>query len=578
MSPVLPPALDAAFRQALDAHRAGHPETAEPVYRQVLATAPTHTEARHVLAVLLLQKGQPAEAEREVRQALQDCHGRSGRFWNTLGNILAAVGKAQDALNAFVRAEKEDPKLPDAPFNQGTLLLQLDRLPEAAAAFQRTLKQAPTHLGAINNLGGVLVKDGKITEAIALYEQAIAAGAPRAAFALNLANAFELTNRLDDAQAVLESLAQDPASGGTLPASALLVRSRLRRRQKDNAGALADLDAALALPLSDADRIEALHNKGLVLDQSNEAQAAFAAFKACNDLVAQQPGTKRHDGAAYFDSITYTRGWFSPERLTSLAQQGLHGDAGENIVFFVGFPRSGTTLMEQVLEAHPRLVTTMETSPLEILRESLGLSYPTVLERCDGPAGHRLRQSFMSTAESIVGPLGDRILVDKLPLNIVNLGLAQALFPKAKVLVALRDPRDSVLSCFMQNFRPNPAMVNFLDLTQTARTYQAVMSLWLYFREHLSMATHSYRYEDLVADFSTTVQGVLDFIGVPWDEAIESYREKAQQRTIITPSYRDVTAPLFTRAMERWRMYQPDLAPVLPILAPFVAEFGYQPD
>ncbi|SIS48570.1 tetratricopeptide repeat-containing sulfotransferase family protein [Insolitispirillum peregrinum] len=574
MLPVLPPALDAALQQALAAHRAGQGEAAEAVYRQVLDACPTHAEARHLLAVRLLQSGRAAEAEQEIRRAIEDGKGAFARHFNTLGNILAATGQPQKALEAFGRAEKADPKLADAPFNRGTILLGLDRPQEAMQAFQKTLALAPGHLGALNNLGGALVKQGRMADAIALYQRAQTAGVPLAAIGPNLANALELANRLDEAHAIIDSLLA--ASPAPLPAALLVIRGRLRRRQGDLSGALADLDSALSQPLGDPDRIEALHNKGLTLDQQGEASAAFAAFAACNALVAAQPATLRHDGAAYFDSIERTRQWFNADRLGKMARRAQTIEAGENVVFFVGFPRSGTTLMEQILEAHPRLVTTMESSPLENVRQNLGLSYPEVVERLDGPAGHRLRQAFFAAAEAVTGPLDDRIVVDKLPLNIVNLGLAQALFPQARVLLALRDPRDCVLSCFMQNFRPNPAMVNFLDLTQTARTYQAVMGLWQHFQQHLVLPMHSYRYEDLIGDFNGTVRGVLDFIGVEWDDAIEKYREKASRRDIVTPSYRDVTAPLFTRAMARWKQYEADLAPVLPTLAPFVSAFGYQ--
>lgn len=575
MLPILPADLDAAFHRALAAHRAGQGQTAEAVYRQVLAIAPTHAEARHVLGVCLLQKGDPAAAEREVRQAISDGKGSFARHYNTLGNILAATGRPQQALDAFAQAARKDPSLVDAVFNQGTVLLGLGRADEAGTAFSKALELAPTHTGALNNLGGALIKQGRAADAVKLYQTALAKGAPLLAIGANLANALELANQVDEASKVLDDFTAALPAGAEIPAAVALVRSRLRRRSNDLAGALADLDAALAQPLSDADRIEALHNKGLALDRQDETKAAFEAFTQCNSLVARQPATQTHDGVGYFNSIAQTQAWFSADRLKTITQRARTNEHGENVVFFVGFPRSGTTLMEQVLEAHPRLVTTMETSPLETIRQQLGLSYPSVVERLEGAAGQRLRDAFFAAAERVTGPLEGRIVVDKLPLNIVNLGLAQALFPKARVLLALRDPRDCVLSCFMQNFLPNEAMVNFLDLQQTARTYAAVMGLWQHFDQHLTMPRLSYRYEDLVSDFTPTVRAVLDFIGVEWDPAVESYREKAKSRDIITPSYRDVTAPLFTRAMDRWRRYEEDLAPVLPILQPFASAFGY---
>jgi hypothetical protein len=154
--------------------------------------------------------------------------------------------------------------------------------------------------------------------------------------------------------------------------------------------------------------------------------------------------------------------------------------------------------------------------------------------------------------------------------------LAKLLFPQAKIVVALRDPRDACLSCFMQKFEINDAMANFLDLQTTGLAYEAVMGLWLHYRTNLDDSWLEYRYEDLVEKFDETVTQVLDFIGVGWHEEIVGYRHAAKQRVISTPSYRDVTAPVNTRALARWRRYERDLTPILPLLEPFVEIFGYE--
>ncbi len=205
-------------------------------------------------------------------------------------------------------------------------------------------------------------------------------------------------------------------------------------------------------------------------------------------------------------------------------------------------------------------------------------AYPEVLGELTGGELAGAREQFWVEAERLGGPLRGRRLVDKLPLNIVELGFVSLLFPRARVVIALRDPRDVCLSCFMQRFRLNDAMANFLDLEQTAKTYAAVMGLWLHYRGALTLAWHEYRYEDLVADFEGVVGGVLDFIGIAWHDDVAHYREKAGQSAITTPSYRGVTGALDGRAIGRWRAYREPLAPILPTLAPFVAAFGYPED
>jgi len=249
-------------------------------------------------------------------------------------------------------------------------------------------------------------------------------------------------------------------------------------------------------------------------------------------------------------------------------------------VFFVGFPRSGTTLMERALKAHPRIVTTDERSPLAPILAELGESpgYPQDLERLDGGEIAALQDRFWARAEDVLGPLDGKVLVDKMPLNLVNLGLANGLFPDARVLVALRDPRDACLSCFMQRFQFSDAMANFLDLESTATAYAAVMALWLHYREALSAPWREYRYEDLVADFRGTVEGVLGFIGLAWHDDVLGYGERAKDQVITTPSYRQVTRAIDPRAAGRWRRYRDELSPVLPRLRPLVRALGYAAD
>ena len=231
------------------------------------------------------------------------------------------------------------------------------------------------------------------------------------------------------------------------------------------------------------------------------------------------------------------------------------------------------------MKAHPKLVTTDERSPLSaVIKEirSYPGGYPHALDNLTSDDLIRLRQCFREFCWDNFDDLQGKQLVDKLPLNIVHLGLAKLLFPKAKILVALRDPRDACLSCFMQKFALNPAMANFLNLQTTGLTYAAVMGLWLHYRAGFDESWLEYRYESLVEDFDDTVTRILDFIGVGWHEDIQGYRQAAKQRVVTTPSYRDVTAPVNDRALARWRRYEQELAPILPLLEPFVEIFAYE--
>jgi hypothetical protein len=168
-----------------------------------------------------------------------------------------------------------------------------------------------------------------------------------------------------------------------------------------------------------------------------------------------------------------------------------------------------------------------------------------------------------------------KIFVDKLPLNAALLPLIYRLFPEARIVLALRDPRDVVLSCFQQRFGMNGAMYQLLRTDTAAAYYAAVMSLVDQSRRLLPLQMHQIRYEDVVAQFEVQIGSLLAFLDLPWDDAVRNHTETARRRVINTPSATQVVRPLYTSSVGKWRQYEPQLAPVLGALEPWVAAFGY---
>lgn len=157
-------------------------------------------------------------------------------------------------------------------------------------------------------------------------------------------------------------------------------------------------------------------------------------------------------------------------------------------------------------------------------------------------------------------------ILDKLALNIVQIGFIHRIFPDSKIFVALRDPRDCCISAYMQEFRPSPATLHFLSLESTARLYGEVMSLWLHLRNNLNIDYLEYHYEDLVADTEGVARKLLAFIGEHWDSRVLDYHKAAKTRQISTPSYRDVTKPISSRSVGHWKHYHENMGNVLPVL------------
>lgn len=566
--------LSAELEAAIAIHREGRIGEAETTYRRVLAEQPDHAEALHMLGVVHLQNGRFDDALTHFNKAIA-LNGEDARYYNNLGNALVGLERREEALGVFLQALGLDPDFLIARCNRATSLFGLRRYSEAAREFARVLDKDPGNRTALTNLGALLMKQNHVAEARDHFRRGVEHYPDDIRLLSNLGMALERLNQLDEADSVARrALAIDPAA---IEPRFVVARldSRAGRLDEARAGltslAAETLGADLAIGVS--------FELGQVLDRLGEADEAFSAFEKANSLQSGAADTQRAGSGQLLARVAANRNAFTSDRIRRPA----HIDGAPDRpppVFFVGFPRSGTTLMEQALAAHPDITTTEERSPLSPLVAGLWNSpdYGTAIARITDDVLNNDRGAFWTEAEKLCGSIEQHWLIDKLPLNIVELGYANLLFPDGRAVVALRDPRDVCLSCFMQRFTLNDAMRSFVDFGETVRTYTAVMDLWLHYRETLTIPWMEYRYEDLVEDFEGTVTTVLRFIGLDWHPAITTYREQAKERVIRTPSYRGVTDQVYRRSAGRWRSYRRSLEPHLDVLLPFVTTFGYPVD
>jgi tetratricopeptide (TPR) repeat protein len=562
------------FQRGLARLQAGDLEGAEAAFRKTLDIDPDHPDALFGSGLCLEARGKLHEAESAYRHAAMARIDFPQALAN-LASLMTRTNRPAEAVQTLDRVLAKRPDFEAARFNRGTAYFALRRLSEAEADFRHLFERRPGQADARNELGRVLLKQSRLREAAELFRDGQTQHPEDPRFPANLAAALERLNDLPGAEtAAARALALAPGDP-----SLLYLQATLDHRSGRLDAARDHLEDMLSKKPPPEYRGEALLELGEVLGKLDKADAAFRAITEGNALRAQSPAAKSADGDRFLARVATARAGFTQERIRDMAAKAPACERPAP-VFFVGFPRSGTTLMERALKAHPEIVTTDERSPLTpILTElSKNKAYPENLDRLTGEDVKQLQDRFWAEAEATLGPLDGRLLVDKMPLNIVNLGLANGLFPEARVLVALRDPRDTCLSCFMQRFQFSDAMVNFLDLERTAETYGAVMGLWLQYRDALSLPWLEYRYEDLVADFEKTLRTVLEFIGLPWNADLLAFQERAKDQVITTPSYRQVTRAIDTSATGRWRRYRDELAPLLPTLEPFVEAFSYPED
>ncbi len=563
------------LERALDLHRAGDLDAAEPIYRGLVERHPENSEALHLLGVIALQRREPTAALELFDRAIA-VRDDVAKYHNNRGNALLAVRRPDDAEAEFRRAVLLDADFAEASFNLGVVLQTQGHLVAARTAYERAIEIRADYSDALNNLGGVLQLQGLVPDAVDRYRRALAVKPDAIEVTANLARALESLNEVDEARTltnqVLKTGPQHPIGN--------LIAATLDRRDGRLSLARERLDRLLASTLPPLVEANARHELGQVCDRLGEADAAFAAFRRGNDLRASFPDAKAQRPARFLESIRENAGFFTPARI---GRWSAESPAETQPCFFVGFPRSGTTLMEQFLAGHPDLLVTDERSTVRWLRDQLITEYgEAAYPQClDDPARQDIstwRERYWSKTEEISQiRLGGRLLVDKLTLNIVELGLITRLFPGAPIIVALRDPRDVVLSCFMQKLRPNDAMSHFFTLEGAAGLYTAVMDIWLAQRDAPGLRCFAYRYEDLIASPEATVRTVLDFVGVGWNDAMLEYRERARHRYVNTPSRQAVSEELSDRAIGRWQAYRQYLEPVLPALAPYVEALGYDP-
>ena len=467
---------------------------------------------------------------------------------NSLGLCLKELGQSDAALQAFEAALLLDPRMVAAHFNRGTLLEERDDVKAARSAYERAGALDRTYAEPLASLAWLDAQAGEAVSARAHGERALALSPSNVLARMALASSSLQRKELADAGALLSALSRDPT-------------------------------------LSAVNRSIVLGLIGDLLDLEDRPAEAFAAYDASNaELKALNAARFEGPGKELaLEQVRRLITWFEAagrEPWRELRSTQVPAGGPREHIFLVGFPRSGTTLLENVLASH-REVISLEEKDCLASASSVYLNSDEGLERLaaiDPAEAARQRDSYWAQVRSFgVEPAG-RVFIDKLPLASVQLPIVAKLFPNARVLFALRDPRDVVLSCFRRRFAMNPAMYQLLTLDGAAAHYDAVMQLSALYRELLDLPQHIVRYESLVDDFDGTVHAACDFLGLEWDEGMFDFAARASSRGIATPSAAQVARGLNREGQGTWRRYREQMRPVLPLLEPWIRRFGYEPN
>jgi tetratricopeptide (TPR) repeat protein len=545
------------YTRAVHYHRVGRLDEAERLYREILAAIPHHADSLHLLGVLALDAGKVGEALELIDQALEisPCH-VAARM--SLGNALLRSNRVADAVTAYERVVELKPDLAEGYFNLGNALQLLGRLQDAVDAYNTSLRLKPDYAKAYNNLGNALRTLGRMEEALETYDLAISRRTIGFEAALeNKALLLKALGRVAESlQTTDEALAFDPNS---------VAAWHIRVQLKKFAPADAEIDAMEAV----------LAGREQRLCLEDRARLRFALGKACLDagdaeraFAHLSEGNRLKRSALTYDSEATARGileiarTFTPDLMARLAGAG---DPTQAPVFIVGMPRSGTTLVEQILASHPEVHGAGELTLLRDVVGGVSVSAP------EGPADYsRLLAQLEPRDLAFLGSRyaerlcalapGKRRVIDKEPLNFLYCGLIHLILPNARIVHCRRNAVDTCLSCYTKPFVGELGFTYDLrELGLYYRRYEMLMAHW---RTLLPPACFiEVDYEALVEDLEGEGRRLLGFCGLEWHEACLAFHQT--RRHILTASATQVREPLYRTSVGRWKSYARYLEPLL---------------
>ena len=249
-----------------------------------------------------------------------------------------------------------------------------------------------------------------------------------------------------------------------------------------------------------------------------------------------------------------------------------------NLIFLIGFPRSGTSLLDTILRSHPDIEVIEEQPIFPTIEKLVQQKFNTKLDNIYSISENNiklLRKQYFELLKEHTDIKGKH-LIDKMPLHTSRLPLINLLFPNAKIIFTHRQPYDTILSCFQQSFKLNSAMANLVSLKSSSIMYDQVMNAWDIYKNNLPLDFITSKYEHLIEDFDDHTLKILEFLGVGWDENVRNYRKTALERgKINTPSFSQVVQPLYKSSIKKWKNYEKYFENCHQYLEKWVTYFDY---
>ncbi|MEM9470755.1 MAG: sulfotransferase [Pseudomonadota bacterium] len=568
-------ALDTRLRAAIEVFEAGELDRALQMVERLRHSHPHMAIVHNVHGVIAAELGAYRVAVESYQKAISLEPGNCDFHFN-LGNVLRDKGDLKTALASYRAALKIRPDDPDVAFNMASVLRGLGQLNGAKKLFEQLAEVSPEDHTVHSNLGGVLLQLGQTETAIDCFRRTLKLNPGSAEAHDSLCEALENTDRIDDYRKAVAA-----ARTACRPDDIMIVtrQARLLRDDKQLEDARKVLSAVTRFDPGQAPLNSAywyLH--GDICDRLEDARAAYAAFVEANLWAAKTAAGRGLEPEKFVAGLDDLQGVYKTLSRGASPESAAQTDAPQ-LVFLVGFPLSGSTLLATALRHHSRITVVAEEPMVQEMAAQAAGSPDH--ERLTDDQVKQLRSTYMARLSRCLperAEAGD-VVIDSLPLNIVQAGLLSRVFPDARFLLALRHPCDCVLSCFMHDFRLDDVMANFLDLKSAARCYDKVMSVWSACTSALQLPVHTVKHEQLVGDPEAVARKVLDHLDLEWEEAKAGKADTAiDHKPVAKSGHARVAQPICSHTNGRWRRYRAHMVPVLPTLLKWAEIHGYSND
>lgn len=546
-------------------------EKASNIYKKILKKYPNNFDANFNLGTILAKKNKLEESV-ELLEKAASINPNLEKIFNNLGLIYLNLGNIEKALEKTNKAIYLNPNSSIAYNHLGLIYSNLGNFNEAIESYSKSLKFNPNNIQVNYNLGNLFKRINDVKNSEKYFHKTLELNQKHLPAYNNLLELYDISNQNEKFKELLKKGEINFENNSTID----LFRAKLfykLKKFKEVVKILKNINFGVDENFKENSRLELIAKSH---DQLGNFKESYYFFVKNNNL-SKKIDKNNANKEIFIEIINKRIKYFTNLKVNDWEIEKKNDDF-KDPVFLIGFPRSGTTLLDTILRSHPS-IDVLEEKPIvdkyiEKLEKKIDYNFDN-LKSSNERFKKEMRSFYFDQRKKYLNDK-KKIIIDKMPLNIIYVGEIFRYFPKAKFILAIRNANDCVLSCFMQNFLLNHAMANFLNLKDASKMYDLVMKLWEIYTNKFSIDFHTIKYEDLISNFKGSVSDLLKFLDLSWSEEVSEFYKTSQTRGIIaTPSYNQVNQPLYSKSIGRWKNYQKELIEEKQYLESWIKKYGY---